>query len=293
VYTGSKSAALHGLSPRRRDGPHVLVRAERLLVGSVAVRDERDLLAVRREGDCAVFVLARRRVEVARRHVGRGARGDVEDEDVMAHVLPPLVPVPVEEARQVVDLDGVLFRLLTLLLVAGLVRAPGIHVRDERELLAVRREDERVLDAGREVRELARLAAREVEEPHLRRPRSRRDECEGLPVRREARRVVGLLVPRQGARRGRAVRGHEPDVRVPLAGGEVRRRPDERDPLPVRRQLRVAHADGGDDVFDRHRPGRKSGGRSEEENGGKEGTFHAASARKRPAVFTAGLVTRW
>ena len=58
---------------------------------------------------------------------------------------------------------------LTPLPVAGFVGAVGIHVGDESELPSVRREDERLLHSRRDVRQLARLAARQIEEVHLRR----------------------------------------------------------------------------------------------------------------------------
>ena len=57
----------------------------------------------------------------------------VGDEDVMADVLAPLVPVTIEQPGQPVDLDRVLLRLLGLLPVARLVRAaPGRRLRRTR-----------------------------------------------------------------------------------------------------------------------------------------------------------------
>ena len=107
--------------PDDRHDPDVVVRGPGFAIAPFAIRHERDLFAVGRERDRAVFLLSRRRIKIAGRDVGRPSARHVDDEDVMADVLAPLVPMPIQQSCQPVHLDRVLVRLLALPLVTGIV----------------------------------------------------------------------------------------------------------------------------------------------------------------------------
>ena len=88
--------------------------------------------------------------------------------------------------------------------------------------------------------ELARFAPREVDDVELRFPGARREEDQLPPVRRPARRGIGLLAARERACLARAVRRDEPDPRAVFIGLGIDRRHDEGGMRAIGRYLRVA-----------------------------------------------------
>ena len=203
----------------------------------------------------------RRRVEVARRHVHRFiAAGRIGDENVMPHAHAPFVPMTEHQPAQP---TAYLFRLPVV---------ADVDVRHERDLRAVSREEQRRLHARGELRHLARLAAADIHDEHLRRACPGRDERELPAVSRETRRALTLVSAGEQLRRRRPVRRHDPDVAVPAPGLQVGRGAHEGDLPAVCHHLRIGHANGRQQIVDRHRPaalraykGRQSG-RSRRQN---------------------------
>ena len=69
-----------------------------------------------------------RTIEIARRHVDCLTAVYFRHEYMVADVLAPLVPVAIQQSREVVDFDGVFLGLFISTFVARLVRALGVHV---------------------------------------------------------------------------------------------------------------------------------------------------------------------
>ncbi len=238
---------------RHRYGPDVIVGRPGFAIDALAVRDEDELLAVRRESNGGIFGLGWRRIEVARRQVARLATGERRHEHVVADVLPPLVPVPVEQAGQMMDIGRRVGALL--------------HVGNERDHRTVRRNHHRRLHAPGHSRELPDVAAVGVGDVDLRIAVARGDESDVRPVRVPAGRVLALLAADQQPRRGGAVRRHHPDVSVSLTAREVCGRAHERDLASVRRQLRIRHANRRQQILDGQGPRRGDGGGERKQRG--------------------------
>ena len=69
------------------------------------------------------------------------AAGDVDDHQMRAPFGLPLGPMAVEQRGVAARLHLVVFLGIQAGLVAGVVRAIGVHVAGEHQLLAIRRED--------------------------------------------------------------------------------------------------------------------------------------------------------
>ena len=198
---------------------------------------------------------------------------------MVADVLPPLVPVPREQPGETADLDRVLVRFLFLALVALLVCALRVDIRDECDLRAVRRKDERRQHAHGEVRHSSNVLAVRVGDVQLCGPFARGDEGDPAPVGREPRRVLRSFTGNQLVRRA-PVSGHTPDVGVAASRFQVRGRPQVNDRSAVGRELWIRDADGREQIVDSHRPAAlrsnrtRREGRHEQRHRGQRG-FHA------------------
>ena len=186
-----------------------------------------------------VFLLRRRRIEVAGCQIPRVTAAGRHDENVMANPVAPFVPVTVEQSRQRVRRDRILVGGGAMTRVARLVGAVGKNIRHEGQRRTVRREDEGRLNATGDFRQLPHVAAVGVGEEDLRAGIANREECELPAVGRPARRVVGLFPANQQAGRRRAIRGHHPDVGVALPRRGIGRGPNERHHPTVGRELRI------------------------------------------------------
>ncbi len=170
----------------------------------------------------------------------------------MTDALAPLVPMAVEEPREPVDLDRILFRFLGLRPVAVLVAALRVDIGDERDLRPVAGPDVRRLRAGVKSGELFRVGAIGIADIQLHRAVPVRQKRHALAVGRPARCVFRLITGEQLFGRSAAVGGDAQDVRVAPARGTVGRRPDVEHRASVWRQRRIRDARRDDQVFDRH-----------------------------------------
>jgi len=241
-----------------------------------AVAHERDVLPVRRPGGRAVVVGTGRQLHA------RPAR-DVEGVHVAPHVPQVALAVALELAARDHDRPRPLL-VRRVRVVRGLV---GIGVRhDQRETRPVGRPLE-VGDAARVVRELRGLAAAPVEQVHLRALAvALREEREVAPVRAEPGVRLGL-VARGHPERVAARERDQVDVRVRVVLLRAQRAHRERDPLPVGRELGVAHVLQGQHVGGTEVPPLRTRGRCERradrEEGGSRERAHGAYLKARPA----------
>ena len=269
------------LAPGHRHRPDIVVGRPHLRVSVAPLGDEGDLSPVRRERERRILVVVRRAVEVARGEIARRSAGELGDEDMMPHLLPPVAPVPVGEPAQAMQLDRIPRHRVAHLGVAGVVHTLGIGVGDVGHPPPVGRDHQRGLHPAREAGDGANVAPRGIRQVHLGRSAPGRDEGDPA-VGEEARGVVAAGTGDERPRTGRAVCRDHPDVGVALAGGGVGGGADEGDPLPVRRHLGIAHPDRGDQVGYRHgasarglgRGGRESPGQEQEAGGGESNGCH-------------------
>ena len=254
-----------------RHHEHVGVRAPGLVLPVLA--REAGLLSVGRDGPVLVPEAERRSVVAARGEVDRGPALDRHHEEVVAPTVVPGVPVAEEEVVVRAGRGG-LARLAERLRVAGVV---GAAVREDLgdDEQALRVDPLEGVRTGRERGELARLAAGEVERPHLRGAVPRGEEGDPRPVRAPpGARVRGGI--RRDPPRLAARDRDEPQVRVALAPGEVDLGEREGHPRPVRRDLRVGQAPelhhlGGGEGRRGGARGRREAGEAQGERAGKRG----------------------
>jgi hypothetical protein len=249
------------LSAIDRNEEHVVVRRPGLLVFPFAVRNERNRAAVGREGDRAIFLLRRWRIEVSRGEVAALPVGDGCHEHVVSHVLPPFVPVPVKQPRQPMHLHWIRLGFLRFLPVALLVRALRTDIGDERDPRSVSRPDDRWLRASVQAGHLLHVTAIRIGHVDLHRAIAVRQESDFPAVRRPARVRFSLISFEQGFRLCRAVGGNAEDVGVPLAGLSVGRRAHEEDRSAIRRQGWIRDPRRHNEVFDGHGAARLTGQR--------------------------------
>src|SRR5438132_12186763 len=145
-------------------------------------------------------------VAVAWRHVARLAPGGRQDKQMLPLILDPLIPVPEEELVEDPRLDRILRLLVDPFLVERValsIRLAGMlrpDCRHERNRLAVAR-PERVARLRGNGRQLARLAARHVDDPEPVLARAIRIKQDLFAVRAPARMTVVLGAAGQLPRR--------------------------------------------------------------------------------------------
>jgi hypothetical protein len=203
---------------------------------------------------------------VGRHQLGGAARVEVEH-------------VHAREAEVLVHHDRVVALALPALLVGR-----RVALGDEGDASPVGRP----LEAGDRrlaLGDLLGLAAERRDHEELRPLAAGGDEGEPAAVGRPARRVVGLLAGRQAHRRA-AAGGHEPEVGVRRVLGRVGGRHDVGDPLPVGRELRVAHLPHGQHVLEGERA--RHGGR-----GGRRRGRHGGRRGRGPLRGEHGGLVRW
>src|SRR5580700_51555 len=153
--------------------------------------------------------------------------------------VPPFVPMPIQKLFVYPRLHLVFFFGRVARSVASIIPAIRIYGRNKRDRLPIRR-PQLVVRSGRNRSQPRRLAAVQRDPINLRRPRPPRNERQLLPIRRPSRPRVAPPA-RQLSRLATAASRHHPNVAHRAIRLQIRRRHAISDPIPIRRNLRLAN----------------------------------------------------
>ena len=101
----------------------------------------------------------RGRIEISGRNVARFSGVEIGDENMMANIRAPFVPMPEWQSRQEPDLDRIFLERLARAPVAFVILALRIDVRDEGDLFPVGGHNKRRLYPSRDFRNLLDTSA--------------------------------------------------------------------------------------------------------------------------------------
>src|SRR2546422_9475846 len=96
-----------GSPSRHGNQPHITVSAHHFAIPAVAIGDECDATAVGSEGYGGVLIKVRWGIEIARWNIARFSAVEIGDENMVANIGAPFIPMSEWQARQEPNLDRI------------------------------------------------------------------------------------------------------------------------------------------------------------------------------------------